>query len=518
MGFSLAEFHQRNSSFILRQWAEKLHQEVGEQYASRPIQELMGTVSEAFEANHHVLVCDNFRYINEFIDKITKMRLEAGFLLSDVQKAFELYRIIVIPLLAKEAAIDEFQENVDKINQCLAYTIHRFSDHFQDMHEKGILEHNQRLEEEVKARTAELRESELKYKTLVEEINEGYFVIQDEVIVFANKTFCEMHGYPLGEVIGRKFYDFVDPESRQKVVDIYARSILGQSAPASFEYLRVSKEGRSYPTEITAKVARYERKVSSIGLCRDISKRVEMDQRIREAEKMAYIGQITTSLSHEIRNPLSAVKMNLQIINRNAQLRGNDQRRIDISIREVIRLDRILTELLDFAKPLQVEFAHCRINSILNSCLELLEMKFMEKALSRVTSYGSGIPDITGDSEKLGQAFINLLLNAIEASPEEGSIHVTTLYHSNGRKPQVEVLIEDQGPGISQESLSEIFKPFFTTKSKGTGLGLSNTRRILEVHGGRVEVENRAPRYLCGACFHVFIPAGGTHGQNSHSG
>ncbi len=518
MGFSLAEFHQRNRSFILRQWAEKLHQEVGEQYASRPIQELMGTVSEAFDANHHVLVYNNFRYINEFIDKITKMRLGAGFLLSDVQKAFELYRIIVIPLLAKEATIDEFQENVDKINQCLAYTIHRFSDHFQDMHEKGILEHNQRLEEEVKARTADLRESELKYKTLVEEINEGYFVIQDEVIVFANKTFCEMHGYPLDEVIGRKFYEFMDSESRQKVADIYSKSILGRSAPASFEYLRVSKEGRSCPTEITAKVARYERKVSNIGLCRDISKRVEMDQRIREAEKMAYIGQITTSLSHEIRNPLSAVKMNLQIINRNAQLRGNDQRRIDISVREVIRLERILTELLDFAKPLQVEFAHCRIHRILNSCLELLEMKFMEKTLSRVTSYGSGIPDIMGDSEKLGQAFINLLLNAIEASPEEGSIHVTTLYHPNGGKPQVEVLIEDQGPGIFQESLSEIFKPFFTTKSKGTGLGLSNARRILEVHGGRVEVENREPRYPCGACFHVFLPTRGTHGQDSHSG
>ena len=407
---------------------------------------------------------------------------------------------------------------MEKINQCLAYTIHRFSDHFQDMHEKGIREHNQRLEEDVKARTAELRESELKYKTLVEEINEGYFVIQDEVIVFANKTFCEMHGYALAEVIGRKFYEFVDPESRQRVADIYARSVVEGLPAGSFEYLRMSRDGRSYPTEITAKVARYERKVSSIGLCRDISKRIEMDQRIREAERMAYIGQITTSLSHEIRNPLSAVKMNLQIIDRNAQLRGNDQRRIDISVREVIRLERILTELLDFAKPLQVEFAPCPIHSVLNSCLELLEMKFMEKRLRRLTSYGSEMSDITGDREKLGQAFINLLLNAIEASPEKGSILVTTRYHANGGNSHVEILIEDEGPGISQEYLSEIFKPFFTTKSKGTGLGLSNARRILEVHGGRVEVENRSPRYVCGACFHVFIPAKGAHGQSPHRG
>jgi signal transduction histidine kinase len=279
----------------------------------------------------------------------------------------------------------------------------------------------------------------------------------------------------------------------------------------------MTKEGNSFPTEITTKVTRYERKVSNIGISRDISKRVEMDQRIRQTEKMAYIGQITTSLSHEIRNPLSAVKMNLQIMNRNARLRGNDQRRIDISIREVIRLERILTELLDFAKPLQVEFAQCRINSILDSCLELLEMKFMEKNLSKVTSYGSGIPCIMGDREKLGQVFINLLLNAIETSPEEGSIYVTSLHHADGEKPRVEVLIEDEGPGVPREFLSEAFKPFFTTKSKGTGLGLSNAKRILDVHGGWVCVENRISRYPRGACFHVFIPAGGRDGQDSHS-
>lgn len=518
MGFSLAEFHRRKGLIIHRQWVDMLHREVGNQYTLRPLHELMGTVSEALEANYHVLVYSNFRYIDEFIEKITRMRLGAGFLLSDVQKAFELYRIIVIPLLAKETTIEEFEENVTKINHCLAYTIHRFSDLFQDMHEQKILEHNRRLEEEVKARTADLRESELKYKTLVEEINEGYFVIQDKVIVFANKAYCEMHGYLLHEVIGRKFYDFVDPESREKVLEIYNKSITKHTVPYSFEYLRLDKEGRSIPTEITAKVTRYEKKVSNIGICRDISKRVEMDQRIRETEKMAYIGQITTSLSHEIRNPLSAVKMNLQIINRSAQLRGNDQRRIDISIREVIRLDRILTELLDFAKPLQVEFAYCRINLILNSCLELLEMKFKEKNISKITSYGSHIPDIMGDREKLGQAFINLLLNAIEASPENGSVYVKSLFYSDGGKPRVEVLIEDEGPGVSQEFLSEIFKPFFTTKSKGTGLGLSNAKRILDVHDGRLVVENRTPLQTGGARFRVFIPAGGKHGQDSYSG
>ena len=511
MGFNLAEFNHRNHQKILHLWAARLHREVGEQYARRSLSELLGTVSEALEANHQVLIHEDYRYIDHFMGEITRMRLEAGFLLSDVQKAFELYRIIVIPLLAEETTTGEFCENVNKIDQCLAYTIHRFSDHFQDMHEKKILEHNRRLEEKVRARTAQLRESELKYKTLVEEINDGYFVIQDEVIVFANQAYCQMHGYPFNEVLSRKYYEFIDPKNRRKVAKIYQRSLLEQPAPSTFEYLRLNKDGRSIPTEITAKVTRYENKVSNIGICRDISNRVEMEQRVREAEKMAYIGQITTSLSHEIRNPLSAVKLNLQIIKRNAQLRGNDQRRIDISTREVIRLERILTELLDFAKPLQLEIDCCRVNTILSSCLELLDMKLTEQGLVKRTSYAPGLPEIQGDSEKLGQAVINLLLNAIEASPGGGQIFVKSLYRPNGRiRPRIDIFIEDEGHGVPEESRGDIFKPFFTTKSKGTGLGLSNVKRILEAHGGGVEVENLRP---CGASFHVFLPIGGAHGQ-----
>ncbi len=511
MGFNLAEFNQRNHRKILHLWASRLHREVGEQYARRPVQELLGTVSEALEANHQVLIHEDYRYIDRFIDKITRMRLEAGFLLSDVQKAFELYRSIVIPLLAEATSIGEFCENVTKINQCLAYTIHRFSDHFQDMHEKKIVDHNRRLEEEVRARTAQLRESELKYKTLVEEINDGYFVIQDEVIVFANQAYCQMHGYETDEILNRKYYEFIDPKSRRKVIEIYQRSLLEPSAPSTFEYLRLNRDGRSIPTEITAKVTRYENKVSNIGICRDISKRAEMEQRVREAEKLAYIGQITTSLSHEIRNPLSAVKLNLQIIKRNAQLKGNDQRRIDISTREVIRLEHILTELLDFAKPLQLEVADCRVNTILSSCLELLEMKMTEKGITKMTSYAPGIPEIQGDAEKLGQAVINLLLNAIEASPGGGQIHVRSVYRPQGwTRPRVDMFIEDEGPGVSEEHLEDIFKPFFTTKSKGTGLGLSNVKRILEAHGGGIEVETLRTH---GASFHIFLPIGGAHGQ-----
>jgi len=505
MGFSLSDFRDRYRARIIREWVECLKTQGGEQYSRRPRKELYGTVTGAFEANFHLLLHDDYGPINRFIDKITRLRLASGFLLSDVQKAFELFRSISIPLLAEHCSPDEFVEHVVNVNRCLAYTTHRFSDHFQRMHEEKIIEHNRLLEDEVKVRTAELRESQRKYRTLVEEITDGYFVVQKEVIVFANQAFCQMHGYELDEVISKKFSIFVAQEDRGKVLSIYRKSLGRKTVPRTFEYLRLKKDETTLPTEILAKTTQYENRLSTIGICRDITQRKQMEQRVRESERMAYIGQVTTSLSHEIRNPLSAVKMNLQILKNHPELRGNDSRRIDISVREVMRLERILDQLLDFAKPLQMAFAPVDINHLVISCGELLEMKIKDAQIEMVTDLDPAVPRIQADGERLSQALINLMLNAIEASPVESQIRLKTQLLRNGGSPQALITVEDEGRGISEGDRKEIFKPFFTTKSKGTGLGLANIKRIVEAHGGKVEVRSLPSK---GAFFTIALPAG----------
>lgn len=503
MGFSLDAFHERNRYAIIREWVLKLKTEVGELYVRRPRQELMDTVSTAFDANREVLVRGDFGPINRFIDRITQMRLETGFLLSDVQRAFELYRIIVIPRLARETSGNDFLEALSKINDCLTYTIQRFSNHFQNMHEKKILEHNRRLEEEVRARTTQLRESERKYKTLVEEITDGYFVIQDEVIVFANQAFCKMHGRFIEEVVGRKFHTFVCPEERERVNHIYRKSLTAKTTPRSLEYMRLCENGECFPTEILTKNTVYDNRLSSIGICRDITERVKMEKRMLEAERMAYVGEITTSLSHEIRNPLAAVTLNLKLLSKTPRIQGNDLRRLKISAREVVRLERTLNELLDFAKPLQLQREPTQVNPLIRSCLELLDAKLRENGLSLVTRLRKGIPLVRVDREKLEQALINLLLNAVEASERGGEIRITTSYIPNGGSPRTEISVLDRGRGLPEAAPADLFKPFFTTKSKGTGLGLSNVKRIVEGHGGWVEAHSRRPR---GASFTICIP------------
>lgn len=502
MAFHLSDYLQQERTAIIEIWVHRLKNETGEQYARRPKEELMGTVTEAFDANYHFIIHEDYRRINRFINKITKMRLESGFPLSRVQKAFELFRTITVPRLVKEASIQEYADAVIRIDRCLYYTIHRFSDHFQSMHEKEILAHNRRLEAQVKARTADLQASELKYKTLVEEINDGYFVVQNHVIVFANQAFCQMHGYDLEEVIGKNFHTFVAPQSRSRIMGIYRQAADPQQNSSSIEYLRLTKHRETYPTEILSKAALYDHKLSDIGICRDITDRVKMETKIRENERMAYIGQITTSLSHEIRNPLSAVKMNLQILKKNPRIKGNDHRRIDISTREVNRLEGILKELLDFAKPLKLQREIVQINSVLSTSVDLLEMKFREEKMDLRMQLDPLMPEMLLDRGKLEQAFINILLNALEASAGETTIEIISRYRPKGRK-QASVVIADQGAGVPEHHLADIFKPFFTTKSKGTGLGLSNAHRILKAHGGRIEVGNRHPS---GTAFKIMLP------------
>ena len=240
-----------------------------------------------------------------------------------------------------------------------------------------------------------------------------------------------------------------------------------------------------------------------IGICRDISGRVAMEAKVREHERMAYVGHLTASLSHEIRNPLSAIKMNLQLLSRNLELDGYDQRRLEITVQQVSRLENILRQLLDTARPMAIDTAIVNLPGLARSCVDLLEPKATEKKVAIVERYGKNIPEIQADGGKLEQAVINLLLNALEAVPEGGRIVVWSKADQAKGNRSVELGVSDNGPGIDPSHLPRIFAPFYTSKPRGTGLGLSNVRRIVEAHSGAIEVRNRRPR---GATFIMRLP------------
>jgi signal transduction histidine kinase len=234
-----------------------------------------------------------------------------------------------------------------------------------------------------------------------------------------------------------------------------------------------------------------------------------MEKRSREVERMTYIGQLITSLSHEIRNPLSSVKMNLQILSKNMILIGNDRKRLQISEREINRLEGILQELLNFAKPVSLKLSQTDINQIVRSCVELLEMKFHRKSIDCQIHTDQSLKDFPADKGKIEQMIINFLLNALDSVDDFGTIRILTGRAEQKGLPYAMIRIEDDGKGIPEELLPHIFEPFYTTKTTGTGLGLANVKQIVTAHHGRIEV---MALKNSGTAFEVFLPMGETNG------
>ncbi len=478
---------------IIEKWIRLLHSEVSERYRKRPEEELFVTVSAACDADYAVLINNDYSKIGEHIEWITKVRIEGGFSLSEVQNAYELYRTVLVPVLVAELRGKKLLDALERLNACLLYTIKKFSNYFQSLHEMEIRNHAENLELEVEKRTGELAESESKYRVLVEEINDGYFVVnRNGRIVFANQEFCNLYGYSLQEMIGKAYTDLVAPRSLPTVQSFYEKRMAGKVTKDIYIYLRRHKNGSVLPTENKVKRILYQGKYAVAGICRDITERMEIEKRVRESERLAHIGKLTTSLAHEIRNPLSSVKMNSQIILRNSALDGNDKRRMEIVVNEISRLERILHEMLDFARPVKLKFEPVSISHVVDSCLEIMDTRIREKNIAVTRRYEKRVPQILVDQEKVEQMLINVLLNSIEILPQRGNIVVVTKQPGRNGNP-LRIEISDDGPGINAGDLPFIFDPFFSNKKQGTGLGLSNVKKIIEAHGGNVNVMTIQP-------------------------
>jgi PAS domain S-box-containing protein len=484
---NFTEILKKHRKHIVDEWVHRLHTEVSDRYAVRPLGELFSTVSKANDGNYALLIHNDFSKINEHIEWITNLRLKGGFSLSEVQNAYELYRTVLFPILPNELDEKDLRDALKRMNCTLFYTITKFSDFFQSLHEKHLRDYAQNLEGEVENRTKELAESESKYRVLVEEINDGYFVNQNGHIVFANQAYCDLHGYSPQEMFGKPYTDLIAPRSLPMVRRLYEKRVAGEDSKDLYVYLRRHKNGSALPTENKVKDILYQGEHAVAGICRDITERMVTERRIRESERLAHIGKLTTSLAHEIRNPLSSVKINSQIILKNTEFDGNDNRRMEIIVQEISRLERILDEMLDFARPVKLKLEPVSINGLMDSCLEIMDARMREKNIAVKKLYTKKLPKILVDHEKIEQAVINVLLNAVEVLPEDGHIEVVTKrLRTDGGALQVE--ISDDGPGVSREDFPYIFDPFFSNKKKGTGLGLSNVKKIIEAHGGEGRV------------------------------
>ncbi len=240
---------------------------------------------------------------------------------------------------------------------------------------------------------------------------------------------------------------------------------------------------------------------------RRAEERLKLEEKLRRAEHLSAIGEMTAGVSHEIRNPLGIIKSSAQLMKKKMAKLNLPANIPDIIVEESSRLDRIITDFLDFAKPKIADLRPCRLEDILEKNLAYLSSTDEQKNVTIIREYQPDLPYIMGDPAMLYQAFLNIFLNSFQAmGNEEGTLTITTWYEPD----LVCIDFADTGPGIDEDIQKKIWTPFFTTKETGTGLGLGIIKNIIQAHHGEISISNAEPS---GAVIEVCLPSQQTKTQ-----
>jgi len=224
-------------------------------------------------------------------------------------------------------------------------------------------------------------------------------------------------------------------------------------------------------------------------LIKDLSEVRALRKEIARTQRLASVGRLAAGVAHEVRNPLSSIKGFATYFKERYRDIPEDQQISTIMIQEVDRLNKVVGQLLDFARPVTVSKKTMAIQPFIRDSLKLVERQAAEKNITVLTRFSSDIDTVSLDPDRMSQVLLNLYLNAVESMDAGGKIIVSTA--TNAEKKGLEIEIADTGIGIGQEDIAHIFDPYFTTKPSGTGLGLAIANNIMEAHGGNIKVEGR---------------------------
>jgi signal transduction histidine kinase len=223
----------------------------------------------------------------------------------------------------------------------------------------------------------------------------------------------------------------------------------------------------------------------------------ELQENLRRLDRLANLGLVAASVAHEVKNGLVAINTFIELL----MQKGDDKEMTAVVRRELKRIDALVTQMLRFSATKPATFTTVQVYDLLDHSLRLLEHQMSGRMITLKRDYRATPGTVRGDESQLQQAFMNLLLNAVEAMGNNGELTVTT---ENAGTHRLKILIRDTGTGIAGENLPRLFEPFFTTKKNGTGLGLAICRRVVEEHHGTIEVQSEAGQ---GSTFIVSLPA-----------
>lgn len=258
--------------------------------------------------------------------------------------------------------------------------------------------------------------------------------------------------------------------------------------------------------EIGLLLRSFNRMVSALERSREEVR--ESQQRVMQSEKMAAIGQLVANIVHEMRNPLSSVKMNLRLLQRRLENDPSSIEHLELATSQASRLETMLSELLTYSKPTEYISRECHPNYIASRALEAVREKANAAGIILGSSFAPETPEtFASDPEQLLRALINLLLNAIESCKSGDAV---SLHFGLDESRHITIQVVDTGHGINASVVERIFDPFFTTKEEGTGLGLANVRKFVDLQGGQLKVHSEEGS---GSTFTIVLPTERGHGE-----
>jgi len=250
---------------------------------------------------------------------------------------------------------------------------------------------------------------------------------------------------------------------------------------------------------------------SAVAVVRDISRLRQLESEVRRGETLAAAGQMAVGLAHEIRNPLSAIRGAVQLMQRELGDEARWGEYTTVLLKEVTRVNSIIETLLDLGRPVTLRAVPLNVHQLLERVALLLEEEAASHGVQFVRRYDPSLPPILADEDRIVQVFHNLVRNAIEAMPGGGRLTLVTRLSMNplfakvdlgqGQKSLAEIQIADEGQGIPEATRDKLFTPFFTTKDRGMGLGLALCHRIVEEHKGAIQITSEPGRGTAVSCF-----------------
>lgn len=359
----------------------------------------------------------------------------------------------------------------------------------------------------------ELKRSEEKYRAIFDHIPNPVLVMDRETfeILDCNDSVFPVYGYLREELVGRSFLDFFLPEEREH----YTRKL--QSTALLDQVRHLSKQGRSLFVTIRSSASDYPGGKVLLVTISDITKRLEAEQQLIQASKMATLGEMATGVAHELNQPLSVIKTAssffMKKIAQKAPIREDILNELSGEIdSHVDRATKIINHMRQFGRKSDINLEPVSVNAVLKKAFEIFSQQLKVRGITVEWDIADPLPRILADAGRLEQVFINLLINARDSIEEkweqqEAAAGTGTItLRSQQADGFVRVSVCDTGKGVPPEIMDKVFEPFFTTKKvgKGTGLGLSISYGIIKECGGSIKVQAGDPE---GACFILVFPA-----------